>query len=338
MLSLNELWFVLIAVLFIGFFFLEGFDFGVGMATRFLAKNEKERSILIQTIAPVWDANEVWMIAAGGAMFAAFPNWYATLFSGFYIPLVFMLLLLIGRGVAFEFRGKMTKNNWKNTWDWTLFISSMLTPFLWGVVFTAITQGVPIDAEMNMQGNMFSYLNGYTLLGGALLTILSLLHGLFFITLKTTGDLQNRARALAKIINFALLVLLILFVVMSYFNTDLFTVRGPIITIIYALVILSLIMAFFFIRQKRDGWSFTMTGLSLVLTVSSFFVGLFPRVMVSNINEAFHLTVYNASSSDYSLKVMTFVALTLLPFIIGYQIWSYYVFRKRISGKEHVHY
>ncbi|RFA36662.1 cytochrome d ubiquinol oxidase subunit 2 [Virgibacillus dokdonensis] len=335
---LSEVWFILIAVLFVGFLFLEGFDFGVGMAMRFVAKTPGERRVLINTIGPVWDGNEVWLITAGGAMFAAFPNWYATLFSGLYMPLVIMLLLLIGRGVAFEFRSKLDNPKWRDTWDWTIFISSLLNPLLWGVVFAALMAGLPIDSEMNIYASVFDYITPYTLIGGIAITLLCFLHGLFFITLKTTGDLQLRARETAKKVIYAVGIALVTFVVASYFYTDIFEVRGAILIPIFALVVLAVVLAGSFAIKNRDGWAFTMTGLTIALTVTSVFVGLFPRVMVSSINHAFDLTIHNAASGDYSLKVMTIVAVTLLPFVLGYQIWSYYVFRKRIKEEEHLEY
>ncbi|WP_141130745.1 cytochrome d ubiquinol oxidase subunit II [Virgibacillus dokdonensis] len=335
---LSEVWFILIAVLFVGFLFLEGFDFGVGMAMRFVAKTPVERRVLINTIGPVWDGNEVWLITAGGAMFAAFPNWYATLFSGLYMPLVIMLLLLIGRGVAFEFRSKLDNPKWRDTWDWTIFISSLLNPLLWGVVFAALMAGLPIDSEMNIYASVFDYITPYTLIGGIAITLLCFLHGLFFITLKTTGDLQSRARETAKKIVYVVGIALVTFVVASYFYTDIFEVRGAILIPIFALIVLAVVLAGNFAKKSRDGWAFTMTGLTIALTVTSVFVGLFPRVMVSSLNHAFDLTIHNAASGDYSLKVMTIVAVTLLPFVLGYQIWSYYVFRKRIKEEEHLEY
>lgn len=335
---LSEVWFILIAVLFVGFLFLEGFDFGVGMAMRFVAKTPGERRVLINTIGPVWDGNEVWLITAGGAMFAAFPNWYATLFSGLYMPLVIMLLLLIGRGVAFEFRSKLDNPKWRDTWDWTIFISSLLNPLLWGVVFAALMAGLPIDSEMNIYASVFDYITPFTLIGGIAITLLCFLHGLFFITLKTTGDLQSRARETAKKIVYAVGIALVTFVIASYFYTDIFEVRGAILIPIFALIVLAVVLAGNFAKKSRDGWAFTMTGLTIALTVTSVFVGLFPRVMVSSLNHAFDLTIHNAASGDYSLKVMTIVAVTLLPFVLGYQIWSYYVFRKRIKEEEHLEY
>lgn len=336
--SLNELWFVLVAVLFIGFFFLEGFDFGVGMSTQFLAKNDSQRRVLINSIGPFWDANEVWLLTAGGAMFAAFPNWYATLFSGFYIPLVFLLLALIGRGVAFEFRGKVGNARWKKVWDIAIFAGSILPPFLLGVVFACLIQGLPIDEAMQMKAGFFDVVNLYTVVGGVTVVMLCLLHGLMFTTLRTVGDLQERARVMARRLLIPVAALLLLFGVMTYFMTDVFEVRGGLLSIVLVVGVIAFLLAGYFMKIKKDGWAFGMTGAVIALSVMSVFIGLFPRVMISSINSAFDLTIHNAASGQYSLKVMTIVAVTLLPFVLGYQIWSYFVFHKRVHEKEHLEY
>lgn len=336
--QLNELWFLLIAVLFIGFFFLEGFDFGVGMSTRFLARNQTERTVMVNTIGPVWDANEVWLLTGGGAIFAAFPNWYATMFSGYYIPLLVVLLALIARGVSFEFRSKVANSRWTNIWDWSLFFGSLLPPFLLGVLFTSMLKGMPIHKDMNMTAGFTDYINIYSLWGGLTVTLLSLLHGLNFLTLKTEGDLRKRSAALAKKVIFAVLGALVVFVILSWSMTDIFQVRLIPELILVLLIVLAYVLAYAFITKKREGLAFTMSGLGLVFTVAAIFVGLFPRVMISSINKAFDLTVYNASSGVYSLKVMTIVSLTILPFVLGYTIWSYYIFRKRVTDKEHLTY
>ncbi|WP_068778837.1 cytochrome d ubiquinol oxidase subunit II [Paenibacillus sp. GM2] len=336
--SLNELWFVLVAVLFIGFFFLEGFDFGIGMSTRFLAKNDMERRVLINSIGPFWDANEVWLLTAGGAMFAAFPNWYATMFSGYYTPLVVLLLALIARGVAFEFRGKVDNTKWKTAWDLSIFCGSLLPPFLLGVVFSGLLKGLPIDGDMEMKAGLFDMVNLYTLVGGITVVVLCLVHGLLFASLRTTGDLQKRARKLAKTMLIPLAALFVIFAVMTYFQTDVFEVRGLPLTLLAVVGLVAFLLAGWFISKQRDGWAFGMTGTLIALSISGVFVGLFPRVMVSSISEAFSLTVYTASSGNYSLKVMTIVACTLLPFVLAYQIWSYFVFHKRVHEKEHLEY
>jgi cytochrome d ubiquinol oxidase subunit II len=336
--ELSELWFVLISILFIGFFFLEGFDFGVGMATRFLARDQKERTIMVNTIGPFWDANEVWLITGAGAIFAAFPHWYATMFSGYYLLMLTVLLSLIGRGVAFEYRRKVEDTRWTNVWDWVIFFGSMLPPFLLGVLFTSMLKGVPIHEDMNMKAGFSDVINMYSIWSGLTITLLCLLHGLTFLSLKTEGELRHRSAALAKKLVLGVFGSLVVFVGLSWFMTDIFEVRPILEPIIVVLIVLAYGLSYFFISNKREGMAFTMTGLGIGLTVSSIFVGLFPRVMVSSLNKAFNLTVYNASSGAYSLKVMTIVAVTILPFVLGYTIYSYYVFRKRVSDKEHLTY
>lgn len=336
--ELSELWFVLIAVVFIGFFFLEGFDFGVGMSTRFLADNQAERSVMVNSIGPFWDANEVWLLTGGGAIFAAFPNWYATMFSGYYLPLLAVLLCLIGRGVSFEFRRKVENPRWTNIWDWVIFFGSLLPPFLLGVLFTSMLKGMPIENDMNMAAGFTDFINVYSLWGGLTVTLLCLLHGLNFLTLKTEGEIRKRAAGLANKVVLAVLGSLVIFVVLSFIFTDIYEVRLIPEIILTVLIVIAYVLAYFFISKGREGLSFTMSGLGLAFTVSAIFVGLFPRVMVSSIDKAFDLTVYNASSGAYSLKIMTIVAITILPFVLGYTIWSYYIFRKRVTNKEHLTY
>lgn len=338
LLSLSELWFLLIAVLFVGFFFLEGFDFGVGMSTAIIGKTDRERRTLINSIGPFWDGNEVWLITAGGAMFAAFPHWYATLFSGFYLPLVVVLLALIGRGVAFEFRSKMRHERWRKTWDIIIVVSSALLPFLFGVVFATLMKGLPIDAQMQLRPGFLDIVNPYTVVGGLSVTLLCLVHGLLFASLRTVGDLRERALNTAKKLMLPLAAILAIYAVMTYFMTDVFAVRGWALWIMVVLGAAALGLAAYFVRQKREAWAFGMTGAVIAIAFASVFIGLFPRVMVSSMGSAFDLTVYNASSGAYSLKVMTIVACTLLPFVLGYQIWSYYIFRKRLNDQHHLEY
>ncbi len=337
-LSLNELWFLLIAILFIGFFFLEGFDFGVGMSTRFMARNDMERRVLINTIGPFWDANEVWLLTAGGAIFAAFPHWYATMFSGYYIPLVLFLLALIGRGVSFEFRSKKSSVAWAKTWDWVVFLGSLLPPFLLGVLFSSLIQGMPINSSMDMYAGFFDYITLFSVWGGLTITLICLLHGLLFITLRTEDDIQDRARRLAKRVWFITIPVLVIYVVLAFFFTDLFQVRPILVPLFIAIVVVMYVLSAIFIWKDRDVLAFTFGGLGIVFTVGTLFVGLFPRVMISSIDSAFDLTINNAASGQYSLSVMTIVAVSLLPFVLGYQVWSYYVFRKRVSSKEKMTY
>jgi cytochrome bd ubiquinol oxidase subunit II len=336
--QLSEFWFILVAVLFVGFLFLEGFDFGVGMSTRFLAKNEIEKRVLINSIGPFWDANEVWLITAGGAMFAAFPHWYATLFSGYYLPFVVLLLALIARGVAFEFRGKLESSKWKKTWDWSILLGSLLPPFLVGVLFSSLIKGVPIDSEMNMYAGFFDIVNLYTVIGGLAVTLLCYLHGLMFIQLKTDGDIRHRANAQARKLYIAVGAVIVLFVVLTGVYTNALADRGNILIPVYALAVVLYLALYSLLKNKKEGWSFTATGLIIVLVTASFFIALFPNVMISSTDIANNLTVYNAASGEYSLKVMTIVALTMVPIVLAYTIWSYYIFRKRVTPKEHLEY
>lgn len=339
MLSLNELWFVLIAVLFVGFFFLEGFDFGVGMQSQLLPKDERQRRVMINSIGPFWDANEVWLITGAGAMFAAFPEWYATLFSGFYVPFVFALFGLILRGVAFEYRGKAQSGGWRTTWDLSILIGSFLPPFLLAIVFASFIKGLPIDGDMQMHAAFFGdIVNVYTVLAGVAVVLLCNIHGLLFTALRTFGELQERARKRSRALLLPTGVVLLAFVIMTYFQTDIFKVRGALLWAIAVLGLVAFLLAGYFSKNKRDGWAFGMTGAVLGLSVIAVFVGLFPRVMVSSLGEAYNLTITNAASGHYSLKVMTIVALTMLPFVLGYQVWSYFIFHKRLSDKETLEY
>jgi cytochrome d ubiquinol oxidase subunit II len=333
--DLNVLWFLLITILFTGFFFLEGFDFGVGMLLPFLGKNDAERRVVINAIGPFWDANEVWLLTAGGAMFAAFPNWYATLFSGFYLPLALMLLALIMRGVAFEFRSKDERPVWRNFWDWMLFIGSALPGFLWGVAITDVIEGVPIDAHMNYVGGFWNLLNPYALLGGLAFVAMFLLHGAIFLILKVEGEIQTRAYRAANVIWLPAVILVLLFVLIGYLTTDVFVRLGVDPGIAPLGAGAALLSDGWFIKQQRAGWAFLMTGLTIVLSTLTIFLGLFPRVMISSLNPAWDLTIANASSSPYTLTVMTWVALIFVPIVLMYQGWNYWVFRQRLGHPTH---
>ncbi|ALC80292.1 MULTISPECIES: cytochrome d ubiquinol oxidase subunit II [Bacillus] len=338
MLSLNEFWFIIVSFMFVGFIFLEGFDFGVGMSGKIVAKSDAERRVFINTIGPFWDANEVWLITAVGAMFAAFPNWYATLLSGFYLPFVILLLALIGRGVAFEFRGKAENPVWRSVWDWIIFFGSLIPPLVFGIVFSALVRGVPIDKNMQIHAGLTDIVNVYTVLGGITLTMLCLWHGLLFATLRTVDLLRTRCRKAAKRLLPINALLLVVFLAATFFTTDVFDAHGMILEYLFVLGILVYLLSGWFITIKRDGWAFFMSGMILILLTSSVFIGLFPRVMISTISDTYHLTIQNAASGPYSLQVMTYLGLGLLPFVLGYQIWSYYVFRKRVDHREHMEY
>lgn len=329
--DLNILWFLLITILFTGFFFLEGFDYGVGMLLPFLGKNDSERRAIIKTIGPFWDGNEVWLLTAGGAMFAAFPNWYATLFSGFYLALAFMLIALIVRGVAFEFRNRDDRPAWRSFWDWMIFVGSFLPGLLWGVAITNIIEGVPIDSQMNYVGGFWNLLNPYALLGGLAFVALFLLHGAIFLTLRTEGEILAKAQRLAQRFWLPATVLVLLFVVVGYFTTDVFVRLGVDPGVAPLGAGSALISVILFLNAGRYGWAFIMTGLTIALSTLTVFLGLFPRVMISNLNPSWDLTIYTASSSPYTLTVMSWIALGFVPIVLIYQGWTYWVFRHRVS-------
>lgn len=330
--ELNVLWFVLVTVLFIGFFFLEGFDYGVGILLPFLGKNDTERRIIINTIGPVWDGNEVWMITAGGALFAAFPHVYATLFSGFYLALFLMLAALIARGVAFEFRSKHPSDAWRSTWDWLICAGSFIPALLWGVAVTNLIRGVPINAQMQYAGTFFDLLSPYTLVGGAAFLLVFIYHGALYLTLKTEADFADRARQTALKAGVLAAVCCLALVGLTYTNTDLFRSLGAGISL--WLAVAAFVVSYLLVIRRSQGWAFVASGVTILLTTVAFFWGLFPRLMVSSLNPAWSLTIYNSSSSPYTLKIMTIAALTLVPVILVYQAWTYWVFRRRVSGKH----
>jgi cytochrome d ubiquinol oxidase subunit II len=330
---LQTLWFILIAVLWIGFFFLEGFDFGVGMLLPFIGKKDIERRAVINAIGPTWDGNEVWLLTAGGATFAAFPHWYATMFSGFYLALFLLLVGLIIRGISFEYRSKDANPKWRNTFDWMIAVGSFLAALLLGAAFANLARGVPIDENMMFTGNLFTLLNPYGLLGGLTTVAIFLLHGANFLGLKLEGELKDRADAWAKKIWIAATGLYILLAVFTYIAG--YWQRGfvnPGIVPIGALA--SLLVAGYFINQRRDGWAFIMVALNIVLTQAAFFSMTFPNVMISSTNPAWSLTIYNASSSQYTLTVMSVVALIFVPIVLAYQGWTYWMFRKRVVADK----
>jgi cytochrome d ubiquinol oxidase subunit II len=336
--DLNILWFVLVTILYIGFFVLEGFDFGVGILMPILTKKDKERRIIINTIGPFWDGNEVWLLTAGGATFAAFPHWYATLFSGFYLPLFLILLALIVRGVAFEFRSKDRHPIWRKTWDWSIFVGSLLPALLFGVAFANIVRGVPIDAKMTYVGGFWNLLNWYALLGGLTSLVVFTLHGAIYLSLKTEGGLLEKSRKIAWRLWPVAVVIVLAFLVATYIETDLLDQVGINPGIIPIGAGISVLLVGYFLRRRLEGWAFGMTFLTIALWVATIFRILYPRVMVSSLDPSYSLTIYNASSSDYTLKVMTIVALTMVPIVLVYQGWTYWVFRRRVTEQSELEY
>ncbi|HJE60416.1 MAG TPA: cytochrome d ubiquinol oxidase subunit II [Nocardiopsis listeri] len=328
--ELAVIWFIAIAVLWIGYFVLEGFDFGVGTLLPFMGeRNSVDRRVAINSIGPVWDGNEVWVITAGGAMFAAFPAWYASLFSGFYVPLFLILIALILRGVAFEYRGKRDDPRWQNRWDRAIFFGSAVPALLWGVAFANIVRGVAMDADHIVTASLLDLLNPYALLGG--LTTLSLftLHGAVFLTLKTDGPVRIRARRAAMYAACAAVPAGAGFLLWTQFSYG-----KPWTLPLVLIAAVALMIGVVAVYRRMEGWSFVATAVTILTAVTALFGSLFPDVLPSTTDPAFSLTVTNASSADYTLTVMSWVALIALPVVIGYQSWSYWVFRKRITGEQ----
>lgn len=328
--GLVEFWFITIAVLWIGYFFLEGFDFGVGMLLHPLGPTDEDRRVMINTIGPVWDGNEVWLLTAGGATFAAFPEWYATLFSGFYLPLFLILVALIFRGVAFEYRGKVDSPTWRSRWDLAIAFGSWIPAALWGVAFANIVRGVPINADAEYTGNFFTLLNPFSLLGGAVTAALFAFHGANFLSLKTLGEVRDRAHRAANLLGPVAIGLGGVFLIWNQLERGKGWTWIPVLVAAGGLVV-SVVME----RRQREGIAFAATGVAIAMAVTALFGSLYPNVMPSSTDDAFSLTVDNASSTSYTLGVMTVVALVMTPIVLLYQGWTYWVFRKRI-GTQHL--
>ena len=329
--DLNILWFILVTVLFSGFFFLEGFDYGVGILLPFIAKKDNERRAVINTIGPVWDGNEVWMITAGGAMFAAFPHMYATLFSGFYLALVLMLMGLIIRGVAFEFRGKREEQSWRYRWDWAIFIGSIVPAMLWGVTVGNLMRGIAIEGDMNYYGGLIPLLNPYSLMTGLVFVGLFTLHGASFLGIKLEGELNQKVKDLAGKLWIPVVVLAVAFLVWTYIGTDILNNPGYDGLIPAVLTAAALLAYGWFLRKGKEGMTFIAGGIMILMATVMLFSGLFPRLMISTLDPANNLTIYNASSSPYTLRILTIVAAIFVPIVLIYQGWSYWIFRKRLS-------
>ncbi|WP_152365280.1 cytochrome d ubiquinol oxidase subunit II [Microlunatus speluncae] len=324
--ELTTLWFCLIAFLWIGYFVLEGFDFGVGMLVGILGRNDRERRVVINTIGPVWDGNEVWVIVAAGATFAAFPEWYATLFSGFYLPLLLILVALILRNVAFDFRGKRTDPAWRRRWDWCIIGGSAVPALVWGLAFGNIVHGMPIDANGEYVGGLLDLFTPFAVLTGLVTLTVFLTHGAVFLALKTDGEIRHRARRFAGrvgLVATALAVTLLVWLNLDGGSTVAWGLGG-----VAALGLMGGLLAN---RLGREGWAFIGTALAIAAAFTNLFVILFPDVMPSNLDPAWSLTVTNAASTPYTLTIMSWAALVATPVVLGYQGWTYWVFRKRIT-------
>jgi cytochrome d ubiquinol oxidase subunit II len=320
-------WFILIAVLWTGFFVLEGFDFGVGMLKGFVGRTDEERRVALNTIGPLWDGNEVWLIVAGASIFAAFPEWYATMFSALYLALLLLLVALIVRGVSFEYRGKRDSKRWRGGWDLVSGLGSLVAPLLIGIALGDLLVGLPIDSSFEYRGSFWNLFTPYGVFTGITLTLLCVLHGATFLSLKATGEVRERSGVTARrVAPPAALVVLAWFVA-----TQLTINEGVIPGLIPVSAVLAVIAVVWLLRERREGWGFAMTTFAIACTVLSIFIDLYPRVMVSSTSASNSLTVKNAAAGAYSLKVMTVVAIVFLPLVLLYQGWTYYVFRRRVS-------
>ncbi len=328
--ALQVVWFVLISILWLGYFVLEGFDFGVGMLIRAVGASKAERRAILHTIGPLWDGNEVWLLVAGGATFAAFPQWYATLFSGFYLALFLILVALIVRNVAFEFWGKGESERWRSRWEWAMIGGSFLPALLWGVGWANIVHGVPIDAQHEYTGTLFDLLGPYALLGGLATLSLFLAHGAIFLNLKTEGEMGERARAIAARVAPVAAVVGIAFLAWTVASHE-----GGVdaASAILAGLAALFLLAAAILAGRHPGRAFAATCGAIVLFFSSLFVDLFPHTMVSSTDPAFDMTLAQSASSDYTLTVMTVVAVLLVPVVLLYQGWTYWVFRHRVSAE-----
>ncbi|MGB5936433.1 MAG: cytochrome d ubiquinol oxidase subunit II [Ornithinimicrobium sp.] len=331
--ELATVWFIVIAILWIGYFVLEGFDFGVGMLFPVLGRGDEEldgetrKRVMLSTIGPVWDGNEVWLLTAGGATFAAFPHWYATLFSGFYLPLLLILVALILRALAFDYRGKVDSDVWRARWDACILWGSALPALLWGVAFTNIAAGVPIDADMEYTGTLFTLLNPVALLGGLVTVTLFLTHGALFLALKTDGPIRREARGLALKIGVVAAALAVAWLAIIQADTG-----DTVSWIVAGLAALCLVAGLAMAARGAEGWGFTGTFAAIGLAVASLFIAMFPDVMPSTTDPAFSLTTTNAASTAYTLGIMTWVAVIFFPIVLVYQGWTYWTFRQRVSG------
>ena len=334
--DLNILWFILVTVLFSGFFILEGFDFGVGSLLPFVSKTDNERRVVFNSIGPHWDGNEVWLLTAGGAIFAAFPHWYATLFSGFYLALFAILLALIGRGIAIEFRSKMPSAAWRKAWDIIFFLGSVLPGVLFGVAVSNFITGVPIDANMEYAGNFFTLLTPFSLLGGVMLALVFAYHGSLFLSLKSgMPSVSQRINSIRPKLGAVTIIVAVAWLVYAFFASVLFQSTISVIAVVIAAIML--VISYLLQFKQKFGLAFVASSLAILGVTIAVFASMFPNVMISTINEAYNLTIYTASSTPYTLKVMSIVAGIFVPIVLLYQAWSYWIFRKRITEKE-LHY
>jgi cytochrome d ubiquinol oxidase subunit II len=319
-------WFIVITVLWLGFFVLEGFDFGVGILHGVLGRDEAGRRMAINSIGPLWDGNEVWLIVAVAAMFAAFPAWYATMLSGFYPVIVALLVALIVRGLSFEYRGRRESRRWRRTWDALMTGGSLAAPFLIGLSLGDLLHGVPISASQEFAGTVSDLFPPYAIFAGLTLTAVCVLHGAAFLALKTSGGVRARAGLLAKVAAPGVAVAVSAYAAWTHATAG----KGALLNPVELAAVVAAAAAAWLAFDRREGWAFTATTVTMAASVLAIFVDLYPRVMVSTASPGYDLTVRNTASGSYSLGVMTVVAVVALPFVLGYQAWSYYVFRRRL--------
>jgi cytochrome bd-type quinol oxidase subunit 2 len=325
---MHTLWFVIIAFFWTGFFVLEGFDFGVGVLHTIVGRTDIERRVAVNAVGPFWDGNEVWLIIAGASTFAAFPGWYATMFSSLYLALLLILAALMARGVSFEYRGKMKDPRWNAGWRWALTIGSALIPLLLGVGLGDLLVGLPINQQHDFTGNFFDLLTGYGIFTGLTLLGLSVLQGATFLTLKTTGAVRERSRKVATRFGWVAIALVIVFTVWTQLLHTTRVVPDP----LESLAIVAVIAAVWLASLGYEGFAFMASSVAMASTLAVLFSELYPKVMVSSTNAAYSLTASNSASGNYALTVMTIVAGIFVPVILIYQGWSYHVFRARVSG------
>ena len=326
--QLHTIWFVILAIFWVGFFVLEGFDFGVGMLHTIVGRTDEQRKRALSTIGPWWDGNEVWLIVAGAGTFAAFPGWYATMFSALYLALLLVLAALMARGVSLEFARKHENERWLKTWTWCTTLGSLSIPLLLGIGLGDLLNGLPIDSSHNFTGNFFDLLTPYGLWTGVTLLGLCLLHGATFIKLRTTGELRERARTIARPLGWAAIALVVGFVIWTRSVAGGPTIPDP----VEVLAVIAVVFAALLAATDHDGWAFSASAVAIAACVGSIFIDLYPRVMVSSTDAAYNLTVSNSASGHYALVVMTVVTAIFFPLVLVYQGWSFHVFRARVKG------
>jgi|APSaa5957512622_1039677.scaffolds.fasta_scaffold68044_1 cytochrome bd ubiquinol oxidase subunit II len=334
--ELQTIWFFLWGLLWAVFFITDGFDFGVGTLYPFLGKTDQDKRLMINSIGPLWDGNEVWLVTAGGVTFAAFPQVYATMFSALYTPLMLILFSLIFRGVAFEFRGKIDNPGWKKIWDTAIFLGSFLPALLFGVAFANIFQGIPFDGEGIYHGNTLKLLNPYGLLGGVLFVLLFLQHGANWLVIKTTGELQERAVSVSKIIWLILVPVAVIFLLASYFATDLYAnyFEMPAFFIVILVTVIALLSMRSFIAKQKVWKAWFASALTIVGATFFGVIGLFPALFPSSIDNAFSLTAFNASSSPLTLKIMLGVVIVFIPLVLIYQTVAFNMFKNPVTEED----